>query len=326
MREIYLEEIAVSANDLLLWMSARGQGSWSQFRAAVEELHIAEQANTAAVEEEESSARVGLPLHQSLRLNLERLAHAEFFAGAGGDDWRITPPTLSVTQRGDKWRAVLTGARSDQLLQRLNSTGGPVAIETIPLEDSPDQIRLLAGDASAFLDIAERTGMLLQSDAPLSLLLSLPPVDHAAVRESAELPLGSDWKIEQFSTTTLRWKIATRDAALTTAAGLFRFSLAYRSHVLLCLRGATYKIPSQVGKYFVLRRRRKKILTYDVLNQRLSVPAGCRPPFLVERALVLCSGLLPCYESRQSTVGLLHYSDIPETIARLSVALLRQNL
>ena len=87
MCEIYLEESAVSANDLLLWMSARGKGSWSQFRAAVEELHMAEQENTApTVEEEEPTARAGLPLHQSLRLNLERLAHAEFFAGADGDD------------------------------------------------------------------------------------------------------------------------------------------------------------------------------------------------------------------------------------------------
>ena len=35
------EERSMSADALLLWMSARRQGSWQQFRAAVEELHSA---------------------------------------------------------------------------------------------------------------------------------------------------------------------------------------------------------------------------------------------------------------------------------------------
>src|SRR5205807_1288182 len=102
------------------------------------------------------------------------------------------------------------------------------------------------------------------------LLTSLPPVDHPAVRRPDELPIGTDWKIEQFSTTTLRWRMATRDAALNTATGLFRFSLAYRSHVLLCLHGTAYQIPPQVGKYYLLRYRRKKVLGYNALNKRLS--------------------------------------------------------
>ena len=35
----------MSANSLLLWMSARRQGSWPQFRAAVEQLHLGEGEN-----------------------------------------------------------------------------------------------------------------------------------------------------------------------------------------------------------------------------------------------------------------------------------------
>ena len=31
--------VAVSANNLLFWMSARAAGSWAQFRAAVEEAY-----------------------------------------------------------------------------------------------------------------------------------------------------------------------------------------------------------------------------------------------------------------------------------------------
>jgi hypothetical protein len=315
----------VTANELLLWMSARGQGSWSQFRAAVEELHIAEQESTViSVEDEEPAGRTSLPLYQSLRLNLQRLAHAEFFAGAHTDDWRVTPPCLSFMRHRTHWLAVVTGARSDLLLQHLHSAAQAVHIETVALEACPNTIRLNAPDDALFTDIAGSTGMLLQSDAPVSILTSLPPVDHPAVRKSDDLPFGTGWKIERFSTTTLGWRAATRDDALGTAAGLFRFSLGYRSHVLLCLDGSAYQLPAQVGKYYVLRQRRKKVLSYDAVNRRLSIPASCRPPLLVERALILCSGLLPSYERRQSAIGLLHYSDIPETVAMLTTALLRQ--
>jgi hypothetical protein len=317
----------VTANGLLLWMSARGHGSWSQFRAAVEELHIAETEDvTPASEEEEGSAsQRSLPLYQTLRLNLQRLGHAEFFAGANGADWRVTPPSLSVIQRGSNWLAVVTGARSDALLRRLHNTArNLVAMETTPLEACPDQIRLIGVEAPALSAVADQAGMLLQGNAPLAILTSLPPVDHAAVRKPHELPFGTDWRIERFSTSTLSWRVSTREAALAAAAGLFRFSLAYRSHVLLCLRGATYQIPAQVGKYYLLSYRRKNVISYDASSQSFSIPASCRPPFLVERALILCSGLLPSYEPRPSAMGMLTYSEIPEPVARLALELLRQ--
>lgn len=157
----------MTANELLLWMSARGHGSWSQFRAAIEELHITEQENAPpAVEGEESAERVSLPLHQSLRLNLQRLAHVEFFAGADGDDWRVTPPSLSVTHHGARSLAVMTGARSDALLRRLHSAPGQFEIETVPLEACPDQIRLVANDAPPFSAVADHTGLLISDGCP----------------------------------------------------------------------------------------------------------------------------------------------------------------
>jgi hypothetical protein len=67
----------------MLWMSARGSGSWpSKFRAAVEELHVA--GGGEATEDDRSATdQFALPLYQELRLNLRRLGHAEFFARAG---------------------------------------------------------------------------------------------------------------------------------------------------------------------------------------------------------------------------------------------------
>ena len=68
----------MSLNDLLTWMSARGSGSWSQFRAAVEELHV-EPGDTEEDGENANDATAGdLPVYQSVRFALERLAHVEF--------------------------------------------------------------------------------------------------------------------------------------------------------------------------------------------------------------------------------------------------------
>ena len=58
-------------NELLLWLSARREGSWQQFRQAVEELHSGDGQGDDYHENE-------FPLYQQLRLDLERLAHVEF--------------------------------------------------------------------------------------------------------------------------------------------------------------------------------------------------------------------------------------------------------
>src|SRR5258708_36886794 len=96
------ENTTMRANELLLWMSARREGSWQQFRAAVEQFHLGgngdEQAPT--VDDDSSDARNRLPLHQDLRLNLERHGHAELFDGAGGSGRQGPPPSLAEPRRG----------------------------------------------------------------------------------------------------------------------------------------------------------------------------------------------------------------------------------
>ncbi len=312
----------MSGNALLFWMSARRQGSWQQFRTAVEELHLGE-SNDLGGEDDDTPDQFALPLYQTLRFNLQRLGHAEFFAGASGADWRVTPPSLAVTQHARGWLGILVGARSPALLQRLHGAVGPANLETLAFPAYPDQILVTANDQGA---VAERAGLLLQSDAPAALLMSLPPIDDACVRYPAQLPFGADWRIDRFSSEDLGWRFATLDDAASASGGLFRFSLRHQRHVLFCARGAAFRIPGQVGKYLVLRRRRRQVLRYDAQKRLLAVPASCRPPFLVERALISCSGSPPTYEAGGPATGLLHYTEIPQAIASLASALLRQEL
>ncbi len=314
----------MSADALLLWMSARREGSWQQFRAAVEELHLgnADEASDEA-STEESSGRDSFPLYQALRLNLQRLGHAEFFAGAGGRDWRVTPPSLAVTRHPRGCLGVVAGARSSNLLRRLQNATAGTEFEAISAAACPDQLRLFANDLDTLHGVAQRVGLALQMGAPGALLMSLPAVDDPTVRRRADLPFGAAWRIERFAVSDLRWRPATRDEAVNTGAGLFRFSFRYQHYILLCTRGIAFRIPNQVGKYIVLRRARRRVLQYDARARRLSVPGICRPPFLIERGLILCSGVPPSFHA---ATGVLDYSDVPADIAGLSSALLRQEI
>lgn len=319
----------MSANSLLFWMSARRHGSWAQFRAAVEELHI--RAEDAEVEGEGDDApdQFALPLYQTLRFNLQRIGHTEFFAGAGaGAEWRVTPPTLALTRHARRPFSVVVGARSLSLIDHLRSVAARHGAElrVLALASYPDQILISADTRETLAAIADQAGFFLQDDAPAALLASLPPVDNPSVRYQTELPFGVDWRIDRFSPDDLVWRSAMLDDARNASAGLFRFSLGHQRHILFCSRGTAARIPGQVGKYLVLRSRRRQVLRYNARDCLLSMPANCRPPFLVERALILCSGSPPSYESGGATRGSLQYPEIPKDIAAITAALLRQEL
>jgi hypothetical protein len=313
----------MSANNLLLFLSARGEGSWQQFRAAVEELHLLETEGGSKAQEKDGDDAGGLPLHQLLRLNLQRLGHVEFFAGASESDWRTSPPAIAMTRQRHGWLGVLAGARSPSLMRRVQKEAATVKIETLPFPAAPDQFRIIADDQSALAALAGRTDLLLQEDAPLAILASLTTVDNLSLFRETELPIGNEWVIDQFSTRTLTWRAASREIAGAAALGLFRFSLRHRRHMLLRVKGRTFEVPGQVGKFIALRHNRRKVFGYEACDEVLSVPAGCRPPFLVERALILCSGKLPSYDPDS---GKLRYYDVNKTTAELACGLLRQEL
>ena len=239
--------------------------------------------------------------------------------------WRVTPPTLAVTQHLRGCLGIVVGARSPLLLQRLHAAIGRANLQTLVLPAYPDQLLIDANDPSMLAEVATRANLSLQSDAPAALLTSLPPVDDPCVRRATELPFGAGWRIDKFSPDDLVWRSATLNDIKTASGSLFRFALRHQRQVLYCARGAAFQIPGQVGKYLVLKKSRHQVLRYDRHHCSLTVPASCRPPFLVERALILCSGSPPSYEGG-SRGGVLHYAEIPDGIAAIAAALLRQEI
>ena len=83
-------------------------------------------------------------------------------------------------------------------------------------------------------------------------------------------------------------------------------------------------MPVQVGKYAILRHERvQEVVWYDRERAVLSLPVICRPPLLIERALVLCSGLLPRLDEHSRR---LEYTEVPLEVAQLAARLLCQEI
>lgn len=311
----------MSADHLLLHLSARGEGSWTQFRAAVEELHVPDAAS-----DEDAAGTGEFRLYQQLRWNLQRLAHVEFFTEDGDLSWRVAPPVIASIVQPEGLLGVVAGARSTRLIAKLESVAQHRLSWTE--HDGCPRLGLIRGASERELvAIASEVGVRHQPDAPRALLGCLPPIDEQALRREVPTPFGRDWVVKRFDPATLNWIDASIDAALRVKFGLFEFTLAFRRHVLLRFNEKTFEIPASVGKYWVAHRaRRRDLLAYNAATRRLTTYAVCRPPFLIERALVLCSGRPPEYQARPRLKSHLHYDAVPPDVAAFAAALLRQDL
>jgi hypothetical protein len=315
------KEDAVKANELLLWMSARREGSWQQFRAAVDELNSSE--NDSGLNGDSQTGDNEFPLYQQLRLNLECAAHAEFFERDSKYVWRIAPPVLAAHPATDGFRAVLCGARSPALRERVLRVGHECGCETVIRGGVPEVIRLAASSINMLSDVAAQARVYFQPDASLAILSHIRPCNPPARRgEQSAFPIGEGWRIREFDPAALRWRASDRQRAASVRTGVLEFSLYDDWRYFLRWSGGTFKLPRAVAIYSLLRRHRG-MLRYDEQIRAFSLPGACHPPRLLERALVLCSGFPPSFDPATSR---LTYSDVPWDIARFVAELLRQPL
>ena len=308
---------------LLLWLSAKGNGSWPQFRGAVEAV-LSDQTNESRDSDEEKAGsgvnHSVLPVHQRICLELQRLGHVEFsWNEQGQGSWRMVPPTIALLpNRQDK--GILCGARSPELPARLDALKD-IRVERTERAWMPQRMTV-QGKPAAVARAAKQTGCLVQENAANAILSAVPSVREQAAWRRTGIPETSGWTVHRFSSTKLQWVDASANDAKTTRNGFFRFVMKHQRFYCLRRDGRSYKVPVQVGKYAV-RRRSRGLLAYDSSSGLFSAPHIFRPPLLIERALVLCSGFLPEFDSTSRRVT---YVGVPSDVARLAAQLLRQEV
>ncbi len=312
----------MSFDHMLLWLSAKGQGSWSQFRAAVEEFDT-EQGDLEPDAEDGESAGPGsdLPIYQQVRFALQRLGHVEFYTAGAENGWRVVPPTVAIRARATA-DGVLCGARTPVLLERL-SADNDLAVDASQIDGMPQRIAVRSASRELLFAHARELGFRVQKDAPASLLSALPDVRDRRSWRTVNVPETPGWLVHRFTTYPKpQWKELPQETAQRAPSGLFRYIMKHQRFYYLRRRGRTYSVPVQVGKYAITRRRRGT-LRYDSERHTLSIPAAFRPPMLMERALILCSGALPRFDASTSR---LEYSEVRQEVASLAAQLLRQEL
>ncbi|SAL15612.1 hypothetical protein AWB69_00747 [Caballeronia udeis] len=291
-------------NELLLWMSARRAGSAQAFSSKVTEL---------------GTARSGGSLRRRVEWNLAKLGHAEFAPAIGPEAWRVAPPVLAA---GDyfaaSFRAVLCGARTPRLMARLSSAAGPERVLTRSQEGGPDIVEVSAATAIELEAIATAAGVAVQWNAPLALL-SCAIAPRSAKLLPSTIPVGG-WAVLRFSKSRQEWIPSTPQTASEARSGLFRFSSDYETAYVVIKDGQPLACDPAVGKYRILRPR-NRVIHYSAENKIFSIKATCRPPMLIERALVVCSGELP--ESRS---GCIDYHRVEHSVARAVAVTLGQRI
>jgi len=310
-------------NELLLWMSVRQSGTWSQFRSAVDEMGLDE-------EEIGREGKVAIPGRVRLRLNLDRLGHVEFHDLNGNNSWRVAPPVLASTNLSGKCIGILCGARSVPILKRLQA--GASTLEVVPISDGPAILRLHSADEGELERVASAAEIHFQAAAPMSLLCQLTGIGRHDLGPSAEMPFGRDVVIEKFTVdrNRIEWEKLSANATWSKDDELYRCTRWQMPTYYLKRRGVTYQISGQLGKFLVLRQRRRQVVRYKAQSREIETMAICRPPTLIERALILCSGQLPkehfARTGKDQSNLFLTYENIDSGIAGIATELLGQSL
>jgi hypothetical protein len=186
-----------------------------------------------------------------------------------------------------------------------------------------------AQEPDTLMKLAQRENVFVQLDTPTALLSHIPPVDTIKDYRRGALPMaGKDWDVRQFilEKKVMKWRTITlQDANASAAQGLFCFTRFQVPQYFLREGRETIKLPGAIGKYWVLSRRRRRVLRYDRQALCLTLPAILRPPLLTERALILCSGFPPLLSFPYERPTLT-YRDIPEDVAGMTAEVLRQDL
>ncbi len=295
-------------NRLLTWMSAKQSGSIQSFRARVAELNPA-------------GARRGQTIapHRIVAWTLSKLGHAEFENAANGAGWRVAPPVLAAGDIYGSTRAVLCGARSDELLDALAGCATPRRFTLSSDNSSPDLIEIEAESPSVLAAIAQDAGILLQWNTSLAILAVCPHVKSMALEECS-IPVGAGWTVSRFSKSGLGWVPGNATEVQALHTGLFRFRGEYATTYVLKEHGRAFSCDPAIAKFRIFTRRHRP-LAYNAASQELFLPPSCRPPELIERALVVASGRLPAFRNRT-----LVYTHVGRAAAESAALLLGQRL
>ena len=309
-------EASVAYERLLYWISARGEGTWAQFRDAAKTLGVSEigQAGDGQAKERRMA--------RSAMRRLILLGHLD--QSDDGLCWSASPPAL--VRLADNSDAVyLAGRRvpksrsefATRKTEQIHDAGPPRLDADADIWQDSDAVRAL-GVADAGVASERFANVLPDVDGWKD---DLKAYDATL---AASFDIIERWENGEFR---LYYSLYMRDGRCRGESGMYQFSR--RNDPTRRTTVVFFDEPRQRflrGDWYGLRflSVESPIALYDAENGALLIPESQRWPLLYERALTLASGLLP--SRADNPTAALRYPNLPKNIAETLCRKLSVNL
>lgn len=295
------QQTGSAGDDLLRWVSEAGAGSWERLRDACAYV----------------TQKHGLDRRPwTLATELSALGHIDI-------DWRtrswsVSSPAINIVP-GLGLCVLLTGSRPFYVDRRFEEATDDLDVFPFEVAQAPAPAAKYAKCAS--VDVAERVaggmGALLVIDPAGCLTGALRPADEEPIEAAPEPSLE---EARRFDPATLRWEFDHG-----RRPGLYRMDLHGRPvHRRLDEYGSWWAIDLAAGQFLAIRDRAEPVVRWRPARgdvpPRFDVRRELSLPVLAERAVTVCSGLVP-----QLQGDWRRYRNVRRDIAeRIAAALLQQ--
>lgn len=280
---------------LLHYMSALRSGSWQSFKAAV----------PLATQSHQEDQPPWLP--SVLAENLSALGHIEF-AFDTDLSWTVSPAVLAGRTGAGHAAAALCGNRTSVVMDGLRQAADRFGVKFLTSEQdrAPSAVIVECGAEGQLEQLASSVGVEYLPRAGWRLARCLPTL-ASYLRAAPAVPVPSGFPAYRFDEVALEWQ----PVEAVDRAGSYRFD-TYRPEHRVIARNVAKKVSRSIAVYHALALAHARVLEYDSDRGELILPPEARPPVLYARALVLCSGQVPVWDSARRR---LSYRDIPADVA-----------
>ena len=320
---------------LLQSISTRGRMSINKFNATFDAL--CQSAGISSKEVDLNNIR-----RQTIRY-LDSLGHCEFDFDSDRRQVFACPPALVALPPYGLPKAVLTGARTPSMVQKMkdfvkgnwNSVSHSIKLQRSEHPLLPPAIYIEAVDHDHLQKVAQAAhmGHHLTAPAAWSLVNFSAGIENIRYNLSYRDMADLDWLKRTFSDDTLTF---SKNHNTENVHGLVEYtdprSQQKRHWIWDGNRAA--EVDRDWGRYMILADKGADVLLYDERRHQLAVPAYVPLPRFLARAATLCTGLAPAtlHMGEQSIGGMPAgrpvdiYCAVPPPVATMISEKLSQNL
>lgn len=293
------------SDDVLYAISTIGKLSFEKYRGVFDTLYGFNSDGGAEVDRDQVKMRYDL-----LRL-LEALGHGEYSTEQRA--LFVCPPSLVLLPTTGLPKAVLTGARSPDLIQKLEGFQRANRREVFLLQVKqsygtiglPQAIYIEGASTGHIRGAASAANVNCSLEVPAAWRLAcfssgIDEVKATLIFTERHEPR---WKKLTFSSEDLSFKqyYSPQNGGLKLVS--YRDPVTQQLHYWLWDGDRAATVDREWAQYLVLANRRAQVLVYDSQRHRLAVPSTIPLPRLLARVATLCTGHVPSVTFFDQAVG-----------------------